>query len=172
MENIDERLVALWALQDGELGESEQKSLLEFLESHPEIAQEAEYIRVLAESLEAALDLDLPSMRFNRNVMEAIETQTIAPATRTYVNNKVMALIAAISALSVLSIWAYASIMARWEPLVSTGKYHFKFPAAKELVSGIYRHDMVVAAVMINGILLLVLLDRFLRRFHAPAQVH
>ncbi|HUB61479.1 MAG TPA: hypothetical protein VL978_12285 [Puia sp.] len=84
--NLEDRL---WDYIDG-LSSPAEKSAVEAL-----IAANAEWQRKYKELLDVhqlmtSSELDAPSMRFTRNVMEEIARHQVAPATKTYINKNVI----------------------------------------------------------------------------------
>src|SRR6478672_13555670 len=88
MDKLDMEL-RLWEYIDG-LSTTEEKSVVETL-----IRENAEWRALYQELLQthqslAVIDLEEPSMRFTKNVMEEIAKYQIAPATKTYINNRII----------------------------------------------------------------------------------
>lgn len=84
--NTEERL---WDYIDG-LSSADEKSVIEqLIATHAEWKAKYEELTE-AHSLLRSSELDQPSMRFTRNVMEEIARLHIAPATKTYINNKII----------------------------------------------------------------------------------
>ena len=85
-QNMEEKL---WSYIDGQLPAAERPEIERLLES--DAAWKAKY-RELTEvnELLRSSELDAPSMRFTRNVMEEISRMHIAPATRTYINKRIV----------------------------------------------------------------------------------
>lgn len=86
MKNMEERL---WDFIDGTSNPTEKMEITRLLETNP-VWQKA-YIAMLdmnASLLETTLEE--PSMRFTKNVMEEIAHHKIAPATKSYVNKKII----------------------------------------------------------------------------------
>jgi hypothetical protein len=80
----------LWDFIDGS-SQGEEKGFVEQLIATQE-AWRKKYHELLEvqELLAHSLDLDEPSMRFSQNVMDQIARYQIAPATRTYINKKII----------------------------------------------------------------------------------
>ena len=88
--NADQKMEEkLWLYIDGALPAAELSEVERLLEA--EAAWKAKYRELLeVNALLRASELDAPSMRFTRNVMEEISRLHIAPATRTYINRKII----------------------------------------------------------------------------------
>ena len=100
---LEERL---WDYIDG-LGSPAERKTLEALLSADASAR-AQYTELLGvhEALGAA-GLEEPSMRFTKNVMEAVAQQSIAPATTTYINKRVIRVIAAFFLTAIAAVLGY-----------------------------------------------------------------
>ncbi len=88
---LEERL---WDYIDGQDSPADRSAMEALLAA--DAAARAQYAELLAvhESL-GATGLEEPSMRFTKNVMEAVARQSISPATGTYINKRVIRIIAA-----------------------------------------------------------------------------
>ncbi len=79
----------LWDYIDGTASAQEVTVIGQLLQSDSEWKQKyAELLEV--SSLLRASETDMPSLRFTRNVMEEIAKLHIAPATKTYINKKII----------------------------------------------------------------------------------
>ena len=79
----------LWNYIDGTASADEKTVIEQLLES--DAAWKAKYHELLqVNELLQSSELDAPSMRFTKNVMEEIAKLHIAPATKTYINKKII----------------------------------------------------------------------------------
>src|SRR5258706_4246484 len=85
--NMEDRL---WDYIDGN-GNAEEKTFVEQLIATQE-AWRKKYHELLDvhQLMSTSLELDEPSMRFSQNVMEEIAKYQITPATKTYINKKII----------------------------------------------------------------------------------
>ena len=84
--NIEERL---WNFIDGTITDKEKTVIEKLLESDEE--WNAKYYELLeTNELMKSSGLEMPSMRFAKNVMEEISRLQIAPATKSYINKKII----------------------------------------------------------------------------------
>lgn len=151
----------LWDYIDG-LCSEEEKSVVEQL-----IAGNQEWKDKYKELLEvhqlmAGIELDEPSLRFTRNVMEEISRHHIAPAAKSYINKRVVWGIAAFFLLSIAGFLVYvfgqlpgSEISA---PPVNIDNFNLDKVNFGKLINNTYTYVFV----MINAILGLVLLDMYL----------
>jgi hypothetical protein len=149
--------VRLWAYIDGL---SEEAPVIEKL-----LAENAEWRARHAELLEVAqlvksIDLEEPSLRFTRNVMEEIGRLQIAPATKEYINARIIWGIAAFFFTVIAGFLVYGISQIDW----STGSGN---SAVGVDLTGVdygkmFNNTFVNLFMMINVVLGLMLLDRYL----------
>jgi hypothetical protein len=83
---IEERL---WDYIDGSISANERSTVEKLLESN--IEWKAKYHELLeAHQLMQSTELESPSLRFTKNVMEEIAKLHIAPATKSYINKRII----------------------------------------------------------------------------------
>ena len=158
LEQNEEMEVRLWAYIDGI---SEEASVVEKL-----IAENTEWKARYAELLEVhqmvqSIDLEEPSLRFTRNVMEEISRLQIAPATKRYINNKIIWGIAAFFLTVIASFLVYGISQIDWSTGDSSGT-DIGVDLTSVDYSKMFNNTFVNLFMMINVILGLMLLDRYL----------
>jgi hypothetical protein len=79
----------LWNFIDG-TASADEKTVIERLLETDEVWKAAYRELLQVNDLLRSSDLDAPSLRFTRNVMEEIAKLHIAPATRSYINKKII----------------------------------------------------------------------------------
>ena len=153
-ENIEGRL---WDYIDG-VATVEEKTIIEQL-----IASNAEWRDKYGELLEVqqllqSSELEAPSMRFTKNVMEEISKLHIAPATKTYINKNIIRGLAIFFITLIVGFLVYGFGQVDW-----TVQGDSKLPVdfAKVDYSKMFNNVWVNAFMMINVILGLFLLDRY-----------
>ena len=120
-------------------------------------------------------ELEAPSMRFTKNVMEEIAKLHIAPATRNYINKRIIWGIGAFFITLIIGFLIYGFGQIDW-----TAQGNSKLPVkftnvdfGKVDYSKMFNNNIVNAFMMINVILGLFLLDRYLankrKKFHEEA---
>jgi hypothetical protein len=166
----------LWDYIDG-LGSAEEKSAVEQL-----IAADKEWQTMHRELLEAhqllnASELEVPSLRFTKNVMDEIARHHVAPATRTYVNKNIIRGVGAFLGLMMVGFLVF--VLGQFH---SSG-YHSDTPVynpdltllsqyGKSLESDlnklnwnrVFNNTYVNIFILINMILGFMLLDMYLHR--------
>jgi hypothetical protein len=159
----------LWDYIDG-LGSPAERSALEAL-----IAENVEWQRKYKELLNvhqlmAGSELEEPSMRFTRNVMEEIARHQVAPATKTYINKNIIRGIGAffLSLIAGLLVYFFATL--KWSSGSSSSSPTVKLPSVN--LEGLDKVDYgklvsnlpVTLFMLITVVMGLVLLDLYLRR--------
>ncbi|RYY63186.1 MAG: hypothetical protein EOO12_12905 [Chitinophagaceae bacterium] len=143
----------LWAYIDG-LADAGERSAIERHLADNE-AWRAKYAELLdTHQLLHATELDEPSLRFTRNVMEAIAAGQVVPASRQYLNRRIVGGIAAFFGLMIAAVLIYA---------FAQGSGPDSASALPRLdLSLAFANQYVNAFLMLNILLGLFLLDRFL----------
>jgi hypothetical protein len=159
MDNLQEIEVRLWEYIDG-TANAQEKSVIEKL-----IAENAEWRAKYQELLEVhsligATELEEPSMRFTKNVMEEIARLHIAPAAKTYINNKVVWGIGIFFAAVIVSFLIYGFNQINWSATSSSTNFTDKLTSVD--YSLMFNNTFVNAFMMADVLLGLMLLDRYL----------
>ena len=153
----------LWDYIDG-ISSPQEKSVIEqLLQSDGE--WKAKYHELLdVQQLLQSTELEAPSMRFTKNVMEEIAKLHIAPATRNYINKRIIWGIGAFFITIIVGFLVYGFGQIDW-----TAQGDSKLPVeltnvdfSKVDYSKMFNNNLVNAFMMINVILGLFLLDRYL----------
>jgi hypothetical protein len=154
----EETETRLWEYIDGH-GEPAERSAIEKL-IEENAAWRAKYHELLeVHQLIGETELEQPSLRFTKNVMEEIARVHIAPAAKTYINNKIIYGIGLFFLTMIIGLLVYGFAQIDW----STGKttdYGIDF--TKVDYSRIFNNTFVNLFMMANIVLGLFLLDRYL----------
>jgi hypothetical protein len=161
-QNMEDRL---WNFIDG-LGDTEERSAIEKL-----IAANMEWQRKYHELLDVhqlmnSSELEEPSMRFTKNVMEEIAKYHVAPATKTYINKKIIWGIGGFFLIMVLGFLVYGFSQVNWSDNSSPGiisQYNLN-KLDKINWSKFFNNTYTSIFMMVNVVLGLVLLDMYLGR--------
>ncbi len=148
----------LWEYIDG-LSSSDEKTIIDQLLQSDAVWQ-AKYGELLeVNELMYSAELEHPSLRFTKNVMEDIARLQIAPATRSYINKKIIWGIAAFFITMVIGFLIYGFGQVDWSATSDS-----KLPEAITKIdyTRFFSNTYVNVFMMINIILGLFLLDRFL----------
>ncbi len=157
--HMEERL---WDYIDG-LASVEERGFIEDM-----IAQHLEWKQKYQELLDVHsltmnhLELDEPSLRFTKNVMEAIAKEHIAPAANSYLNKKVIWGISLFFFTMILGFLIYGFAQIDWT--TGTGQNVINFDYSKLEWNKFFNNTYATVFLLINGVLGLVLLDMVLER--------
>ena len=146
----------LWEYIDG-ISSPEENTVIEKL-----LADNAEWQAKYRELLEIqqlmqSSDLEEPSMRFTKNVMDEIARQQIAPAASTYINKNIIRGIAICFFIMIGGFLIYGFGQTDWQ--FQEGSYLPDF--SKVDTSKVFNNTYMNIFLMINVILGLFLLDRY-----------
>jgi hypothetical protein len=147
---IEERL---WNFIDG-TASADEKTVIEQL-----LLQNAAWKEKYVNELLKSTDLEAPSLRFTKNVMEEISKLHIAPATKSYINQKVIWGLGFffIAMLVSFVIYAFTQVAFSGGEQSTISKNLDKVDFSK-----IFNNNWVNACMMVNVVLGLVLLDHYL----------
>lgn len=158
--NNDEMELRLWEFIDG-FSLPEEKSRIEKL-IRDKGDWNAKYKQLLEiHQLVENSELEEPSMRFTRNVMEGIAKLHIAPATKTYINNKIIWGIGIFFITVIVGFLVYGISQINWSESQETNNSN-GIDFTKVNYSVLFNNTYLNIFMMMNVILGLMLLDRFL----------
>lgn len=160
MINLEDIEVKLWEYIDG-FSVGEEKSAIEKL-----IAENAEWKAKYHELLEVhqslnLVELEAPSLRFTKNVMEEIAKYQIAPATKSYINSKIIWGIGLFFVTMIVGFLIYGVAQVDWTVAGDT-KNPIGFDLTKVNYSEMFNSTLMNGIMMLNVILGLFLFDRYL----------
>ena len=148
---------SLWNFIDGTISASEKIVVEKLLQTDADWKAKYGELLQVNELLQSS-ELEAPSLRFSKNVMEQISKLHIAPATKSYINKKVIWGIGLFFVTMIVGflIYGIGQIDFSSGEEVSWSKNISKIDFSK-----IFSNTWVNAFMMINVILGLVLLDRY-----------
>ena len=160
-QQMEERL---WNYIDGVSSEDE-KSLIEKLLAS-DAAFRAKYQELLGlHQLLGKVELEEPSMRFTLNVMEEVAKYGVAKATGKYINKRIIWGIAAFFFIMIGAMLVYGFSLVNWH--ATPGTSILPIDIKKWEPSKIVTNTYVNIFMMVNIVLFLYLLDRYLSRKRA-----
>jgi len=163
MQQMEEQI---WNYIDGNAGEKE----ISFIESM--IATDMDWQKKYSELFEVNqllktdLELEQPSLRFSKNVMEQISSLQPARATVQYINKNIIRSIAAFFILTIAGLLIYSLSQMNWASvngsslLFNVQSLHLDKLDFSKLMSSTW----INVVLMVNVVLGLLLLDSYLRR--------
>ena len=160
MDNQNDIEVRLWEYIDG-FSSNEEKTVIEKL-----VSENAEWKAKYHELLEVhqslnLMELEEPSLRFTKNVMEEIAKYQIAPATKTYINSKVIWGIGIFFLAMIVGFLVYGIGQIDWTT-AGDSKSTLGVDLTKIDYSQMFNSNLMNGVMMLNVVLGLVLLDRYL----------
>ncbi len=160
MKQDEEIEMLLWDFIDGRCDATEQMRIQSLIASDSVWKLKYDELQSLHQNIQPGLEQ--PSMRFTKNVMEAIAHTQIAPATKKYINPYIVRGIAAFFIISIASVLLYAlsitDVSTASTPSIipfNTSKFHF---------AALFNSNTTYAIILVNIVLGLVLIDSMLRR--------
>jgi hypothetical protein len=153
--NIEERL---WNFIDGNISAHEKTTVEQLLQQDAE--WKAKYSELLAvNELLQSSELEAPSLRFSKNIMEEIGKLHIAPATKSYINNKIIWGIGFFFVAMMVGILIYGigqiAFTQGEESIITKNINKIDF-------SKFFNNNWINAFMMINVVIGLFLLDNYL----------
>jgi regulatory protein YycI of two-component signal transduction system YycFG len=150
----------LWEYIDG-LSDDQEKSAIEKL-----VAENAEWKAKYKELLEVhqtinLVELEQPSLRFTKNVMEEIARLHIAPAAKQYINTKIIWGIAAFFITVIVGFLIYGFSQIDWSTSTEI-KSGLLDNVTEADYSKMFNNTFVNVFMMLNVVLGLMLFDRYL----------
>ena len=157
--NMEERL---WSFIDGTVSANEKTVIEQLLQN--DAAWKVKYNELLQiTQLLQSSDLEMPSMRFSKNVMEQISKIHIAPATKSYINKKIIWGIAFFFIAMIVGFLIYGFGQMEWttrdESIIS--KNMGNLDLNKLDFSKFFSNSWVNALMMVNVVIGLFLLDNY-----------
>ncbi len=146
----------LWEYIDGTCTIAEQERIAALLATDALWQEKHVQLMQLHTKINTGLELEQPSIRFSKNVMEALGQVNVAPATKQYINLYVIRAIAAFFVLGIASAFIYAISKANWAA-TDTSFVKLNFAA-------LFSNSFFNMVIGVNIILGLLLLDILLRR--------
>lgn len=156
-QQMEERL---WNYIDGAGDAGERSAIEQLLESNVEWRSKYQELLDVHQLLNAT-ELDEPSMRFTRNVMEEIARLQIAPATKSYINKKIIYGIGAFFITMIVGFLVYGISQIDWSA-GSNSNQVIPIDFDKVNFSVFFNNTYVNMFMMLNVVLGLMFLDRYL----------
>jgi hypothetical protein len=150
----------LWEYIDGQVGHDERKDIEKLIAENAQWKATYSELVQVHESLNL-VELEQPSMRFTRNVMEEIARLQIAPATKKYIDNKIVWGIGIFFLTMIAGILIYGFAQIDWAA-GSDSSSALGIDLNKVDYSKLFNSSLMNVFMMLNVVLGLFLLDRYL----------
>ena len=154
--NMEERI---WDYLDGFADPQERTFIEQLIQSNQEWKSKHAELLEIHQLMHAHIDLEEPSMRFRQNVMEAIAREHIAPATKSYINKKIIWGLGGFFITMLVGLFIYSFAQVNWNntPSESTLINMDRFDWSR-----IFNNTYTNIFIMVNVVLGLMLLDMYL----------
>ncbi|HEY6975587.1 MAG TPA: hypothetical protein VH396_04820 [Chitinophagaceae bacterium] len=153
--NIEQRL---WNYIDNVCDEEEREKIEVLLQNDDEWKKKYQELQQVNRLMHESVELEEPSMRFTKNVMEEIAQSHIAPATKTYINKRIINGIAAFFIIVISGLLIYGFAQINWS---STENNVSPFALYKLDISKYFGKQFLNIFLMLNVVLGLILFDMF-----------
>jgi len=154
--NIEERL---WDFIDGLSSPQEKSAIEQLIENNIEWRSKYKELLEVHQVMNGATELDAPSLRFTQNVMEQIAQFQIAPATKSYINNKIIYGIGGFFLTLIIGFVIYAISQLKSAPASGSSPL---IDMSNIDYSKVFNNNFVNAFMMLNVVLGLALFDMYL----------
>jgi len=160
-QTIEERL---WNYVDGFCSNEEKISIENLLMQNEEWKQAYNKLLEIQQLIHDNIELEQPSMRFTKNVMEEISKLHIAPATKTYINKNVIRGITAFFLIMIIGLLIYFFGQFHWTSTSTDNLVpQYSIDANKLNWGKALNNTYVNVFILINVILGFILLDKYLQ---------
>jgi len=165
--NTEQQMEArLWDFIDGNIQPEERSFVEDLLNTNQQWREKYAELLQVHTLMQESLDLHEPSMSFTRNVMEEISRLQITPASKKYLNEKIIWALGGFFLISVVAFIVYAFRQANWS---TTSESFMPFKLESMNYSKLFNSAYTNIFLMVNTVLGLMLLDMYLgarkRRF-------
>ncbi|HUR11117.1 MAG TPA: hypothetical protein VM012_07095 [Flavitalea sp.] len=158
-QNMEDRL---WEYIDGTIPESEKTFIAQMVQSNQEWKTKYAELLEVHQLLHTHMEMEEPSMRFRQNVMEEIAKFQIAPATKSYINKKIIWGIGGFFVVMLAGFIVYTFSQVNWQDAGSTGS--LPVDISKLDMSKVFNNTYTNIFIMVNVVLGLMLLDMYLNQ--------
>jgi hypothetical protein len=153
----------IWEFIDGRSTDAEKAAIIQKLAENPLWKSRYQELLSVHEML-LNETLDMPSLRFTKNVMEEIAQYQVAPATKNYINKNVIGGIGAFFLLMIIGLFIYFIGQIHWSSS-STGNLvpAYSIDANKLNWGKLLNNSYVNIFFGITAILALILIDKYMQ---------
>ncbi len=148
----------LWNYIDGNSSTDEKSSIERLLDSNLEWKNKYHEL-VQTNQLLKSTELEQPSLRFTKNVMDTIAKYQISPAAKNYINNRIIWGIGIFFIVMIIGFLIYGFGQMDWS---SSEESKYKVDLPKVDFSQFFSNTWINVFMMINIVIGLALLDRIL----------
>jgi hypothetical protein len=150
----------LWNYIDGNCDEKERAEITARIHTDGDWKNQYDELLQLHKMIHAST-LEEPSLRFTLNVMEEIAQSHITPATRTYINKKIIYGIGGFFLTLIAGLLIYTFAQINW---TENSQVTLPFETDQTDWMKLFNSSYVKIFMMINVVLALMMLDKYLHR--------
>jgi hypothetical protein len=150
----------LWEYIDGFSSEADTSIIAKLVSENAQWKAKYHELLEIHQTLNL-VELEAPSMRFTKNVMEEIAKYQIAPATKTYINSKIIWGIGMFFIAMIVGFLVYGFAQVDWT-VAGDNKGLFGVDLGKVDYSDMFNNTLMNGLMMLNIVLGLFLFDRYL----------
>jgi hypothetical protein len=152
----------IWEFIDGH-GSEEQKAVIrQLLEENQDWRNKFNELQSVHEMLRAQ-ELEMPSLRFTKNVMEEIAQYKVAPATKNYINKNVIRGIGSFFLIMITGLFIYFIGQIHWASSSSNSLLPSSLDANNLNWGKLLNNSYVNIFLGVSAILGLILLDKYMQ---------
>ncbi|MES1219612.1 MAG: hypothetical protein ABUT20_29195 [Bacteroidota bacterium] len=151
----------LWEYIDGVSSAGEKTVIEQLIQSNRQWKDKYGELLEIHQLMHSS-ELEAPSMRFTKNVMEEITRLQISPAAKTYIDKRVIWGIAIFFFTMIAGLLVYGFGQVNWASSSTTGNIDKYVDLDKIDYSRFFNSTYMTVFMMMNAILGLMLLDRYL----------
>jgi hypothetical protein len=153
----------IWEYIDGHISPVEQEKITRHIEQDSEWQLKYNELKAIHLLLQKE-ELEMPSLRFTKNVMEEIAQFQVAPATKNYINKNVIRGITAFFLIMIAGLFIYFIGQIHWVDNPTGSMLPAYYQDANNVNWGkLLNNTYVNIFIGINVILGLILIDKFLQ---------
>ena len=159
--------IRIWEYIDNQCSEGERAQITNLIATNTLWDQKFRELSALNSSFTEKLDLEQPSMRFSKNVMDAVAATHVAPAAKKYINLGIIKGIAAFFLLAIAITICYALASVNWQTNSTLRIPVISYPSID--LPWVSKSGIVNILIAFNVVLGLVFLDFFIakKRVHS-----
>lgn len=154
--------IRLWDFIDGRSSEQERSFIEQLLATNLEWKNKYQELLEVHQLAMGHLELDAPSLRFAKNVMEEIGKYQIAPAAKNYIDKKVIWGITLFFLVMIGGFLVYTLGQINWSGPVAGSATINQYNPAKVDWAHFFNNTYTNVFVMVNVVLGLMMLDMYL----------
>lgn len=154
----------LWDYIDGLSGPEEKSAIVQLIDAHIEWRNKYKELLEIHQLMNNS-EVEMPSLRFTRNVMEEIARHHVAPATKSYINKKIIWGIGSFFLVMIVGFLIYGFSQVNWSAGTGSSLVQDELNKVNKIDWGkFFNNTYTNIFMMVNVVLGLILFDMFLQR--------